>query len=301
MGDLREKISNVILEARGVSYTYDRAAAEPVVRGASTTDGQTGPHMAVGAVDLTISTGELVGIVGPNGSGKTTLLRLLLGTLTPSAGQALAFGSPAAQWRRRELARLVGVVSQREEPAFPLRVKQAVLFGRYPHMGPLGAPTKDDLTVVDQALERCDVKSLSDRWVATLSGGEWQRVRIARALAQDPRALVLDEGTASLDIRHEMEVFELVSELVHEGQLAGLLVTHHVNLAARFVDRIVVMDAGAAVAVGKPEEVLSPQVFEQVFGWPVAQADWRGVPQFVALRRGEQGAGGGEWEERERS
>jgi iron complex transport system ATP-binding protein len=176
------------------------------------------------------------------------------------------------------------VVSQREEPAFPLRVKQAVLFGRYPHMGALGAPSSADIAAVDHALDRCDVASLSDRWVATLSGGEWQRVRIARALAQKPRALVLDEGTASLDIRHEMEVFELVSELVHEGHLAGLLVTHHVNLAARFVDRVVVMDAGAAVAVGRPTEVLTPEVFERVFGWPVAQTDWRGVPQFVALR-----------------
>jgi len=268
-------MGDVIFEARGASYTYGRVDDRPAVRD----------------VDLDVSTGELVGVVGPNGSGKTTLLRLLLGALAPSLGQALAFGSPAAQWRRRELARLVGVVSQREEPAFPLRVKQAVLFGRYPHMGALGAPSKEDLAAVDRALDRCDVKSLSERWAATLSGGEWQRVRIARALAQNPRALVLDEGTASLDIRHEMEVFELVSELVHEGHLAGLLVTHHVNLAARFVDKIVVMDAGAAVAVGKPEQVLSPRVFEQVFGWPVARADWRGVPQFVPLRVGEREAG----------
>lgn len=261
-------MGDVIFEARRASYSYDPAAAVPAVSG----------------VDLTVSTGELVGIVGPNGSGKTTLLRLLLGSLAPSTGQALAFGSPATQWRRRELARLVGVVSQREEPAFPLRVKQAVLFGRYPHMGALGAPSSADIAAVDHALDRCDVASLSDRWVATLSGGEWQRVRIARALAQSPRALVLDEGTASLDIRHEMEVFELVSELVHERHLAGLLVTHHVNLAARFVDRVVVMDAGAAVAVGRPTEVLTPEVFERVFGWPVAQLDWRGVPQFVPLR-----------------
>jgi len=271
-------MGDVIFEARGASYTYDRAGAAP----------------AVSAVDLTVSTGELVGIVGPNGSGKTTLLRLLLGSLAPSAGEALAFGSPASQWRRRELARLVGVVSQREEPAFPLRVKQAVMFGRYPHMGPLGAPSNQDTAAVDNALERCDVTGLKDRWVATLSGGEWQRVRIARALAQNPRALVLDEGTASLDVRHEMEVFELVSELVHEGHLAGLLVTHHVNLAARFVDRVVVMDAGAAVTVGKPADVLTPEVFESVFGWPVARTDWRGVPQFVPLRTEEQEESTGE-------
>jgi iron complex transport system ATP-binding protein len=266
-------MGDVIFEARCASYSYDRAAAVPALRD----------------VDLTVSTGELVGVVGPNGSGKTTLVRLLLGLLAPTDGQALAFGSPASQWRRRELARLVGVVSQREEPAFPLRVKQAVMFGRYPHMGALGAPSSDDTAAVDDALDRCDVANLSDRWVATLSGGEWQRVRIARALAQSPRALVLDEGTASLDVRHEMEVFELVTKLVHEGHLAGLLVTHHVNLAARFVDRVLVMDAGAAVAVGKPAEKLTPEVFERVFGWPVARTDWRGVPQFVPLRAEERG------------
>lgn len=264
-------MGDVIFEARCASYTYDRAGAAP----------------AVNDVDLTVSTGELVGIVGPNGSGKTTLLRLLLGSLSPSQGQTLAFGSPASNWRRRELARLVGVVSQREEPAFPLRVREAVMFGRYPHMGPLGAPSTDDIATVDGALDRCDVTHLSDRWVATLSGGEWQRVRIARALAQSPRALVLDEATASLDVRHEMEVFELVTQLVHEGHLAGLLVTHHVNLAARFVDRVVVLDDGRAAATGPPSEVLTPEVFERVFGWPVAKTDWRGVPQFVPLRSNE--------------
>ena len=269
-------MGDVIFEARRASYAYDHAKNAP----------------AVSDVDLTVSTGELVGIVGPNGSGKTTLLRLLLGSLTPNQGQMLAFGSPAANWRRRELARLVGVVSQREEPAFPLRVKQAVMFGRYPHMGPLGAPSADDTAAVDNALERCDVTHLSDRWVATLSGGEWQRVRIARALAQSPRALVLDEATASLDVRHEMEVFELVTQLVHEGHLAGLLVTHHVNLAARFVDRIVVLNEGRTAASGEPDKVLTPEVFERVFGWPVARTEWHGVPQFVPLRTSESGDAG---------
>ncbi len=269
-------MGDVIFEARRASYTYDRATNAP----------------AVSDVDLTVSTGELVGIVGPNGSGKTTLLRLLLGSLAPNSGQTLAFGSPASNWRRRELARLVGVVSQREEPAFPLRVKQAVMFGRYPHMGPLGAPSVDDTAAVDHALERCDVTHLSDRWVATLSGGEWQRVRIARALAQSPRALVLDEATASLDVRHEMEVFELVTQLVHEGHLAGLLVTHHVNLAARFVDRVVVLDEGRTAASGEPDKVLTPEVFERVFGWPVARAEWHGMPQFVPLRASESGDDG---------
>lgn len=242
---------------------------------------------AVHDVSLDVRAGELVGIVGPNGSGKTTLLRLLLGSLAPHRGSVQLLGRATAAWRPRELARVVGVVPQREEPAFPLRVRQAVMFGRYAHLGPLGAPRERDVAAVDGALGRCDVRELADRWVATLSGGEWQRVRVARALAQEPRALVLDEPTANLDIRHEMEVFELVAALVHGEGLAGVLVTHHVNLAARFADRIVVMDRGAARASGPPREVLTRDVLEGVFGWPVQVIDWEGAPQFVPLREGD--------------
>jgi iron complex transport system ATP-binding protein len=263
MGDL-------IFETREACYRYRHAPAD-----------------AVRDVAVAVAPGELVAIVGPNGSGKTTLVRLLLGVLAPTEGTVLAAGHPAAAWRRRDLARLVGVVAQREEPVFPLRVAQAALFGRYPHLGPVGAPTRDDHAAVDRALQVCDVAHLRDRWVATLSGGEWQRVRIARALAQEPRALVLDEATANLDIRHEMEVLELAASLVRCEGLAAVAVTHHVNLAARFADRIVVMDHGLARAQGRPAEVLTRDVLERVFGWPVAVSHWRGAPQFVPLRKGE--------------
>jgi len=261
-------MGELIFEARGVDFRYP-GATDDAVRG----------------VSLEVRPGELVGLVGPNGSGKTTLLRLLLGVLQPSAGAIVAGGQRAAAWDQRDLARFVGVVVQREEPVFPLKVRQAVLFGRYAHMGPLGAPTAHDLSAVQRALDRCDVAHLADRWVSTLSGGEWQRVRVARALAQEPKALVLDEATANLDMRHEMEVYELVAELVQHDGLAGVLVTHHVNLAARYVDRILVMDHGVTRAIGAPREVLTREVLEDVFEWPVAVQEWDGVPQFVALKK----------------
>ncbi len=242
---------------------------------------------AVRDLTLSVAAGELVGIVGPNGSGKTTLLRLLLGVLRPSSGSVAMAGRAVVRWSRRDLARMVGVVAQREEPMFPLRVDQTVLLGRYPHLGPLGAARRRDHEAVHHALERCDVAHLANRWVDTLSGGEWQRVRIARALAQEPAALVLDEATANLDIRHEMEVFELTSRLVRHEDIAGIVVTHHVNLVARYADRLVVMDRGIARASGPPETVLQKAILEDVFEWPVAVTRWRGVPQYVPLRSDE--------------
>jgi iron complex transport system ATP-binding protein len=261
-------MERVIFEARGAEYRYSGSAVA-----------------AVAGADLTVARGELVGLVGPNGSGKTTLLRLLLGALAPTAGSVRAFGAPAASWRRRDLARRVGVVVQREEPVFPLRVREAVTLGRYPHVGPFRPLGADDRAIVAAALARADVTYLADRWIATLSGGEWQRVRIARALAQQPEVLVLDEATANLDLRHEMEAFELAAELVRDRGLTGVLVSHHVNLVARFADRVIVLARGQVVAAGAPAEALTARVVEQVFEWPVDVVTWRGTPQFVPVRR----------------
>jgi iron complex transport system ATP-binding protein len=263
-------MARLIFEAVGVSFTYPDSDA-PVIRD----------------VSLGVGPGELVGIVGPNGSGKTTLLRLFLGLLQPKRGSMCSAGRPTAAWSRREFARLVGVVTQREEPAFPLRVHQAVRLGRFPHVGSVGRLSERDRDAVERAMSQCDVTMLRDRWVSTLSGGEWQRVRIARALAQEPQALVLDEPTASLDVRHEMEVFELTSQLVREQELAGVVVTHQINLAARFADRLVLLDRGRVRAIGSPNEVLQPELLEEVFAWPVTVHAWRSVPQFVPLRKSE--------------
>lgn len=263
-------MGELIVAARGAGYRYP-GATEP----------------ALADVSVELSGGELLGVVGPNGSGKTTLLRLLMGLLRPDEGSVTLDRRDAWSWDRRALARVVGVVVQREEPAFPLRVRQAVLLGRYPHLSPLARPAAADREAVEQALRRCDVAHLADRWVGTLSGGEWQRVRVARALAQAPRALMLDEATANLDLRHEMELLELVSELVRSGGLGALVVTHHVNLAARFADRVLLLDRGRTVASGPPRTVLTRSTLEQVFQWPVETTDWRGIPQLIPLRKDE--------------
>ncbi len=256
------------LEARGLAVRYPGA-----------------PARALDRVSLTVAPRRLVAVAGPNGGGKTTLVRALLGHLPLEAGDALLDGRPVRQWQPGALARAVGVVSQREEIVFPLSVWQTVLLGRYPHLGPMSAEGPADLAAVAAALRRCDMEALAERRVDTLSGGEWQRVRVARALAQEPRILVLDEPTASLDVRHEMELFELVRALVDEG-LAGLVITHQLNLAARFADQIVLLAAGRVVADGNRDDVFRPDVLARVFEWPLQVtrlAD--GAPHAVPERR----------------
>jgi iron complex transport system ATP-binding protein len=257
----------VILAARDIAVRY-----------------RAGGPLALNGVSCEVRRAQLVAVVGPNGSGKTTLLRALLGLVPVERGLVLVDGRPVGQWPRRLLARTVGVVAQQEEALLPLRVADAVMMGRYAHLGSLSAPAERDRAAVRSALERCDITDLADRAVDSLSGGEWKRVRVARALAQEPQALVLDEPTASLDIRHEMELFELVRELVDSG-LAGLVITHHLNLAARFAHRIVLLSRGELVAEGTPAEVLKRETLTRTFEWPLAVTSWRdGSPQVVPIR-----------------
>jgi iron complex transport system ATP-binding protein len=161
------------------------------------------------------------------------------------------------------------------------------MLGRSARLGSLAAPGVADRAAVRSALERCDADTLAARSIDALSGGEWQRVRLARALAQEPAVLVLDEPTASLDVRHEMELLELIRRLVDEG-LAGLVITHELNLAARYADRILLLSDGQVVAEGAPKDVLVESILSRVFEWPVAVTTWcDGSPQVVPLRPGE--------------
>jgi iron complex transport system ATP-binding protein len=240
---------------------------------------------ALHGVSLAISPGVFQAVLGPNGSGKTTLVRIALGALKPLSGRADIDGRPASEWARRDLARLVGVVPQREDNLFPQRVRETVLLGRYPYLSLWGRERAEDHAAVDRALAACDVTDLADRWVWTLSGGEYQRVRVARALAQEPRLLVLDEPGVSLDLRHEMALFELVRGLVDSQQLGVLMITHDLNLAASFADSLLLLSEGTVVASGAPEGVLTRQTVERVFGWPVALQTVEGRPHMVPLRQ----------------
>ncbi|MEP7326532.1 MAG: ABC transporter ATP-binding protein [Gemmatimonadota bacterium] len=244
--------------------------------------------LALDGVSCGIAPGELVAVVGPNGSGKTTLLRGMVGLAPLESGEVRLEDRPLAAWHRGDFARRIGVVSQREEMLYPLRVSEAVMLGRYASLGPLASIGEADRRQVESALRRCDLWDFRFRRVSELSGGEWQRVRVARALAQAPAALLLDEPTTALDIRHEMEVFELIHQLVGEG-LGAMVITHHMNLAARYATRMLVLSAGKTVAEGTPREVFQREVMEPVFQWPLGVVRWLdAAPQLIPLRPGEE-------------
>ena len=227
---------------------------------------------ALDRVSMVVPRGSFYAVLGPNGSGKSTLLRALLGMVPLMTGETRVSGRSVSEWRRRALAREVGVVSQAESVAFPLTVRELVGMGRYPYLGPLQPETSADREAIRRAMERCDVWTLGHRFVSTLSGGELQRARVARALAQEPRALVLDEPTASLDIRHEMEILELLRSSA-DGGMTIFLITHHLDLAARFADRLLLLDRGRVAAEGEPRQVLQASTLQQVYQWPVTVDD----------------------------
>ncbi|MBX3175499.1 MAG: ABC transporter ATP-binding protein [Gemmatimonadaceae bacterium] len=246
------------------------------------------PRAAAAAVDgvsLEARRGRVTAVVGPNGSGKSTLVRALLGRLPVEAGQVTLDGQPIRSHDRRVVATRMAVVPQREEPVFPLAVREYIGLGRHPHGGPFAGRSAEDRAAIERAVQRSETVAFLDRATDELSGGEWQRVRIARALAQGGEALVLDEPTTFLDIAHEMAVFELCDALAREGQ-AVLLVSHQLNLVARFADHIVLLHRGQVAAAGSPAEVMRGDVLERVYEWPlvISRDPAVGAPVLVPLR-----------------
>jgi len=212
---------------------------------------------AVRDVSLDVAADEWVMLIGPNGAGKTSVLRALCG-LVPFAGGAEIGGSDVRRLRRRELARLISFVPQ--TPVMPpeLTVAEYALLGRTPHLGHLAAEGRTDRQAVARALERLDLLAFAERGLGSLSGGELQRVVLARALAQEAPILLLDEPTTSLDLGRQQQVLELVDELRRDG-LTVLSTMHDLTLAGQYADRLVLLDRGSIVAEGGPGDVLSAE------------------------------------------
>lgn len=254
----------VTLSARGVSAGY---GARTVVRG----------------VDLEVRPGELWAILGPNGAGKSTLVRTCLGLHPASAGEVLLSGRRLTDLPRREVARRIAWVPQAVEPLVGFTGLELVLMGRSPHLGLWGVPSRKDVERADAVLAELGIPHLASRACSELSGGERRLLLLARALVQEPEVLLLDEPTAFLDLKHQVEALTRVRERVRGG-LAALAVLHDVNLAAAFADRVLLLKEGVVQAAGPAAEVLGAGTLEALFDLPMARAEAEGGQPVFAPR-----------------
>lgn len=216
-------------------------------------------------VSLRVESAEILGIIGPNGAGKTTLLKCINGKLKPLSGRIVIDGRDIYSFSRKEIARNIAVVPQVSSISFPFLVSDIVLMGRYAHLARFGRETERDFSIVRHSLELTGTLHLADRLINEISGGEYQRVIIARALAQEPRILLMDEPVLHLDINHQIEIMELVRRLAREKNIAIVMVLHDLNLAGRFTDRLVLLNKGRIYKNGPTDEVLSCENIESVF------------------------------------
>ncbi|GAA1852818.1 ABC transporter ATP-binding protein [Myceligenerans crystallogenes] len=234
-------------------------------------------RMVVEGAGLRAGPGDVVGLIGPNGSGKTTFLRTLYAALRPRAGLVTIDDRPVAGLRGNELARRIAVVAQETSSDLPVTVADLVLLGRSPHRGALASFDREDHRAVAAALTRVGARHLADRGYHTLSGGEKQRVLVARTLAQQADHLLLDEPTNHLDIRYQHELLRLVGQL----GVTTVVVLHDLNLAARYCTTLVLLAAGRVVATGTPDEVLTPDLLHRVYEIRAERVTVNGCLQLV--------------------
>jgi len=237
----------VLLNVKDVDFSYD---SRPVLR----------------AVSFDLEAGAMVGLIGPNGSGKSTLIKLLSKVLRPTRGKIRFRRRDIADTTSAELARHVAVVSQEPTVAFSFSGLETVMAGRYPHIGRFGFETQRDFEIAHRAMAFTDTIHLSDRRIEEMSGGEKQRVFLARALAQEPELLLLDEPTTHLDINHQIEIMDLIRKLHKEQNLTVLSVTHDLNLAAEYFHTLLLLREGSLVMEGAPSQVVRDEVIKQVYG-----------------------------------
>jgi ABC-type cobalamin/Fe3+-siderophores transport system ATPase subunit len=258
-GEREERIDReaaVRLRVEQASYAYSTSA-------------QSAPTFTLNATSFEAREREIVAILGPNASGKSTLLRLIAGTITPLSGRVELDGQETSRLDARTRAQKIAVVHQESPILYPALAGDFVLQGRYPYGRALRFATREDIEIARNALAQVGGEHLSKRLIGELSGGEKQRVILARALAQQPRLILLDEPTLHLDIGAQVELLERLRQLSKENRYAVVVVTHELGLAAEFADQVVLLQFGRCLRVGTPADVYHRELLEQVFETPL--------------------------------
>ncbi len=235
-----------------------------------------GKTRVIDGVSLSVRRGEILSLIGPNGAGKTTLSKLMCRVMRPTAGSVELDGRDVWQIQAKHYARHVAHVRQSEKLAWSFTVEQVVLMGRFAHRGWMSAYKSEDHRVVEKTLEMTGLRELKHRTVDTLSGGEAQRTMLARAIAQDPRLLVLDEPVAHLDIKHQLRVLDMVRCFASDGR-SVVVCLHDLTLTALYADRVALLCDGALRTEGRPEQVLNKKDLEAVYGTPVQISRFPGI------------------------
>ena len=247
------------VSVQGVSFTYEGIKHQR-------------SQPALTHIHTQIPARQIVGILGPNGSGKSTLLKLVARLLRPQEGSIALFGQPLEQLTARDVATRVAFVPQETLQVFPFTISEMVLMGRSPHHHGWGGwhwEDREDREIAAAAMQELDVQHLGNRFVTDVSGGERQRAVMARALAQQPQVLLLDEPTAFLDLHHQLDIAKIFRRLNRERGLTVVLVSHDVNLVSQYCDTILLLHQGRIVKEGSPEAVIREEVLQDVYGCPV--------------------------------
>jgi iron complex transport system ATP-binding protein len=248
--------TSVSLSVEQVSYAYSAHPSQA-------------PLFTLEAMSLQARAGEIVAILGPNACGKSTLLKLIAGALAPLSGRVLLDGAPTHTMTPRLRARRIAMVQQESTLLFPSRAWEFVLQGRHPYGRALRFETEQDITVARNALAQVGAEHLTDRWMDKISGGEKQRVILARALAQQPVLLLLDEPTLHLDIAAQVDLLDALRKLASVNRYIVVVVTHELNLAAEYADQVALLQRGRCLRVGPPASVYQAELLEQVFQTPL--------------------------------
>jgi len=239
-------------------------------------------------ISFRVEKGEFVGVIGPNGSGKTTLLKILYRLLAPQKGEILFELVPLKKMDQADIAKRVAVVAQETHLLFPFTVLETVLMGRSPYLRNLVFESEKDLEIAKKAMEWTKILPFSERPLDELSGGERKRVFIARALAQEPEVILLDEPTANLDIHHQIDFLDLIVALNRERGLTIVMASHDMNMASEFCDRLILLQGGRIYQMGTPEEVITRENIENVYGCEVwiDQHPISGMPRISLMKKG---------------